>query len=305
LSRSRAPLARAAFDSSWARDFTTSGRAPAAIGRRAELLRASVKERRHCIARDAGAWGGTFMAESGPNWLVVLAMLITPLQIVLVDLLLSADNAVVIALACRGLPEEDSRVAAFFGTAGAVVLRLAMAAAVVVLLHVPFLKLVAALALLGVAIKLTLSADNEPGANFLADAGSEETRLSSLLRSVATIIAADAVMSLDNVVAVATLANGNLFLLGFGLALSIPLLIWCSALIRRFLDENPLLVMFSGMYLGWLAGGIGISDPAVAPWIATNAPALPFVVPLACAIFVLWQTLILNSDRFARSREDA
>ena len=124
------------------------------------------------------------------------------------------------------------------------------------------------------------------------------------MRSVATIVVADAIMSLDNVVAVATLANGSLLLLGFGLALSIPLLFWGSMAIRRVLDENPLLLMGSGMFLGWLAGGFIVSDPAVAPWIEANAPALPVVVPIACAVFVMWQSLILAQGRDLREGRD-
>ena len=111
-------------------------------------------------------------------------------------------------------------------------------------------------------------------------------------------------MSLDNVVAVATLANGSLILLGFGLALSIPLLFWGSMAIRRFLDENPLVVIGSGMFLGWLAGGIAVSDPVAAPWIAANAPALPFAAPIACAVFVMWQSLILAGSRDLREGRD-
>jgi YjbE family integral membrane protein len=243
------------------------------------------------------------MTETGFNWFSFAATLITPLQILVVDLLLSVDNAVVIALACRGLPAEDMRVAAFVGTAGAVALRVAMAAGAIALLQAPFVKLAAALALTGVAVRLTLaSGEDGDGAK---DDDAPSPRGAYLVRSVATIIAADAIMSLDNVVAVATLANGSLVLLGFGLALSIPLLFWGSMAIRRFLDDNPLLVMASGIFLGWLAGGIGVSDPAVASWVEANAPALTFVVPLACAVFVLWQSLILSSERKLREGQDA
>jgi YjbE family integral membrane protein len=244
------------------------------------------------------------MIDLGANWLSPIATLSTPLQIIVVDLLLSADNALVIAMACRGLPAEDMRVAALFGTAGAVGLRLAMAAAATTLLNIPFLKLVAALALLGIAIRLTLGPGDE--ARRTKFATPDDTQAPAyLLRSVTTIVVADAIMSLDNVVAVATLANGSLLLLAFGLALSIPLLFWGSMAIRRFLDDNPLIVMGSGMFLGWLAGGIGVSDPVVAPWIEANAPLLSFVVPVACAVFVLWQSLLLASSRDLREGRDA
>jgi YjbE family integral membrane protein len=240
------------------------------------------------------------MTGSDLNWPSVVATLITPLQILVVDLLLSADNALVIAMACRGLPAEDMRIAALCGTAGAVGLRLAIAAGAITLLRVPFLKLIAAAALVGIAIRLTVNQrDGRSGAEFDEPYGAEASP-SYLLRSVVTIVVADAIMSLDNVVAVATLASGSLILLGFGLAFSIPLLFWGSMAMRAFLDENPLLVMASGMFLGWLAGGIGVSDSVVAPLIEANAPALSFAVPIACALFVMWQSVILASGRRLR-----
>ncbi len=245
------------------------------------------------------------MTEFGPNSLSLVATLIMPLQIIVVDLLLSADNALVIAMACRGLPAEDLRVAAFLGTTGAVGLRLAMAAGAVTMLYIPFLKLVAAVALLGIAFRLTLTPSGGHSGAALAESRDPKSSAPYLLGSVVTIVVADAIMSLDNVVAVATLANGNLILLGFGLALSIPLLFWGSMAIRRFLDENPLVVMASGMFLGWLAGGIGVSDPILAPRIEANAPALSFVIPIACAVFVMWQSLILTSSRDLREGRDA
>jgi YjbE family integral membrane protein len=245
------------------------------------------------------------MIDLGGNWLPLVATLTTTLQILVVDLLLSADNALVIAMACRGLPAEDMRVAAFFGTAGAVALRLAMAAGAATLLNIPFLKLVAAAALLVIAIRLTLGPGEAARRTAVTTTGEPEPPGAYLVRSVTTIVVADAIMSLDNIIAVATLANGSLTLLAFGLALSIPLLFWGSMAIRRFLDENPLIVMGSGMFLGWLAGGIGVSDPIVAPWIEANAQALSFVVPAACAVFVLWQSLLLASSRDLREGRDA
>jgi YjbE family integral membrane protein len=244
------------------------------------------------------------MTDSGANWLSLFATLTTPLQILVVDLLLSADNAIAIALACRGLPAEDARVAAILGAAGAVGLRLVMAAGAATLLNLPFLRFVAAVALLGIAIRLTLEPSEQASRTALARPSEPEAPAPYLLRSIAAIVAANTIMSLDNVVAVATLANGSLILLAFGLALSIPLLFWGSMAIRRFLDENPLVVIGSGMFLGWLAGGIAVSDPVVAPWIAANAPALPFAAPIACAVFVMWQSLILGGSRDLREGRD-
>jgi len=245
------------------------------------------------------------MEGPGPNWFSLVLALAAPLQILVVDLLLSADNALMIAMACRGLPPEDVRIAAMLGTAAAVGLRLVLAAGAITLLQIPFLRLVAAVALVGVAIRLAASPRGLPSSWASAESDGAEPRPTYLSRSVATIVAADAVMSLDNIVAVATLANGNLILLAFGLALSIPLLFWGSLLIKRFLDDNPVLVLGGAMFLGWLAGGIGVADPVVQPWIEANAPALVFVAPLACAVFVLWQSLILGSGRTLREDRDA
>jgi predicted tellurium resistance membrane protein TerC len=155
---------------------------------------------------------------------------------------------------------------------------------VVFLLQIPFLKLVAGATLLVIAVRLTVprSPRDATGPGH-----------ADLLGAVVTIILADAVMSLDNVVAVAALAQGSLVLMGIGLAMSIPMLIQGSALVRGFLDRNGGVVTIAGMFLGWIAGQIGIADPAVAGWIAVSAPALVFAVPAACAVFVLWESRIL------------
>ena len=208
-------------------------------------------------------------------------------QIFVIDLLLSADNALLIAMAVRTLPPNEMRTASAIGTAGAIVLRIVMAGFVVVLLDVPYVKLVAGVLLLGIALKLTL--DRPEGA---------EPRLHwrgrGIAGAVAAIMVADAVMSLDNVVAIAAVADGSLLLLGFGLLLSIPMLVYGSGLVRQFLVDNGLFVLISGMFLGWLAGRIGVSDPAVAAWIDGTAPALAIAVPVACAAFVLWEHAILS-----------
>ncbi len=221
-----------------------------------------------------------------------VTLLTIPIQILFIDLLLSADNALMIALACRALPPADMRTAVLFGTAGAIALRIAMAAVVLFVLQVPGLKLVAGAILLGIAVKLTLGRDGTVP---------ETTRArTDMIGAVVAIIAADAVMSLDNVVAVAAVAQGSLLLLSFGLLMSIPMLVYGSALIRGLLDGRNLLVLLADMFLGWIAGSIAISDPLVAGWIAASAPALVIAVPLACAIFVLWEGRILSGSRMQR-----
>ena len=251
------------------------------------------------------------MIDASADWSGFFATVFALLQILAVDLLLSADNAVMIALASRGHSYEDTRLVAVVGTAGAIVLRLAMATATVLLLHVPLLKIVAAVALFVIAVRLTLAPDDSNALAALGQANAaplttaKPSYRTDLLGAIGAIIAADAIMSLDNVVALAAISGGSVILLGFGLALSIPMLIWGSLLIRRFLDENPLLVLLSGMFLAWLAGEIGVSDPIVAPWIEQNAPALPFAVPIACAAFVLWQRMILGPRQVLQGGHDA
>jgi YjbE family integral membrane protein len=236
----------------------------------------------------------------GPS--ATLAALLVPLQILFVNLLLSADNALVIAMACRGLPAEEAQRATLFGISGAILLRLAMGSVALILLRIPFLQLLAGGVLLLIAVRLTLVRDDdETRAALEANASpTEALRLGGridLFGAVWAIIVADAAMSLDNVVAIAAIAQGNLLFIGLGLAMSVPMLVWGSALIRQFLDRNGVLVRLSGMFLGWVAGGIIVSDPTIAPAIEANAPALPFAVPLACAIFVVWQNLILDRRR--------
>ncbi len=242
------------------------------------------------------------MIDFGADPSAALSTILVPLQILFVNLLLSADNALVIAMACRGLPAAEVQRATFFGIVGAIALRLAMGSVAVVMLRAPYLQLVAGIVLLLIAVRLTLVRDDEETQAALradpssADASRRRGR-ADLLSVIWAIIAADAAMSLDNVVAIAAIAHGSLMYIAFGLAMSIPMLVWGSTLIRQFLDRNGFFVTLSGMFLGWIAGSIAISDPTIAPAIAANAPALPIAAPLACAIFVIWQSLILDPRR--------
>jgi len=220
--------------------------------------------------------------------------LLIPAQILFVNLLLSADNALVIAMACRGLRAEDVQRATMLGIVGAIVLRLVMGSAAIFLLRAPLLQLAAGVVLLYIAVRLTLidaaGLDEDAGA-----AGSAQSR--ALLGAVWTIIVADVTMSLDNVVAIAAIAQGSLLYIAIGLALSIPMLIWGSNLIRELLDGAGWLVLVCGAFLGWVAGGVAVADPIVAPAIAAYAPALPYAVPAAFAVFVVWQNFILDPRR--------
>ncbi|RBP17582.1 YjbE family integral membrane protein [Roseiarcus fermentans] len=224
----------------------------------------------------------------------IFASLVVPAQILFVNLLLSADNALVIAMACRGLPAEDMQRATIFGIVGAIVLRLAMGSAAIVLLRAPLVQVAAGVVLLWIAVRLTLV-----DGSGLADGGGTSVSgpRRGLLGAVQAIIVADVAMSLDNVVAIAAIAQGSILYIAIGLLLSIPMLIWGSNLIRELLDKSGLLVLASGAFLGWVAGGVAVGDPLVAPAIAAYAPALPYAVPAACAIFVVWQNLIFDPRR--------
>jgi YjbE family integral membrane protein len=194
------------------------------------------------------------------------------------------------------------RKAALYGTAGAIGLRIAMGSVALFLIRVPYLRVVAGLILLVIAIRLTLQRDDaETNAALQAAPLGDEAALrrsrADMIATIRTIIIADAAMSFDNVVAVAAIAQDSVVYLSFGLLMCIPMLVWGSTLIRQFLDENGYLVRISGAFLGWIAGSIAVSDPMVAPSIEAYAPFLPIAVPLAGAIFVVWQSLILDPGR--------
>lgn len=175
-------------------------------------------------------------------------------QIVWIDILLSGDNAVVIALACRSLSGRTRWWGMVLGSGAAVGLRIAFTGVVTTLLDVPYLKFAGALALLFVAVDLVRPK---------AEEGSVEVNASETLwRAVFTIVVADFVMSLDNVVAIAAVAQGSWLYLIFGLALSIPMIIWGSLIIVKMLDRLPMLVWAGGGLLGWIAGKMAGSDLA-------------------------------------------
>jgi YjbE family integral membrane protein len=212
------------------------------------------------------------MMDSWLDQSVIFGSALAPLQILLVNLLLSADNALVIALACRGLPPEEARRAALFGTIGAIGLRIAMGSVALFLIRIPYLRVVAGLILLVIAIRLTLQRDDEETLAALQAASAPDAQASpnghaDSLATIRTIVVADAAMSFDNVVAVAAIAKDSLFYLTFGLILCIPMRIWGSALVRGVLDEHGYLVRLSGAFLGWVAGSIAVSDPMIAPAI--------------------------------------
>ena len=199
-------------------------------------------------------------------------------KIIVIDLLLSGDNAVVIALACRNLPPAQRRKGILFGVGGAIGLRVVLTFFAVSLLALPYLKLVGAFLLIWIGIKLILPEDEHSEDNIKAD-----TRL---FGAVKTIIIADFVMSLDNVLGVAAAAKGNATLLVFGLLISIPLIAWSSQLVLKLIDRFPFIIYGGGALLGYVAGEMLVSEALFKPLVETQH-YLHWLVPVFCAVLVL------------------
>lgn len=216
------------------------------------------------------------------------------LQIVFLDLLLSGDNAVLIALACRRLPPEQAKRAAWLGAGGAILFRLILTSMTALLIELPFLQLVSALPLLVIAMNLMA----ENGQNHNAHPSADIAR-STIAAAAGVIILSDATMSIDNVLALAAVSDGNFWMLAFGLFLSIPIIVFGSFGFTRLMQAFPLLVDLGAALLGWVAGDMIVGDPLFRSWAAAQAPAIGYTLPLACAIFVLAQ------GRFARQRVEA
>jgi len=212
----------------------------------------------------------------GADWLVI------PLQIVVVDLLLGADNALLIGVACSGLGRDEARRAALIGSGGAILLRLVLATIATSLLDVPLVKLIGAWAL--IVIALNVAADAGRG----APAGEARAARRELWAAATAIVVADAAMSLDNVVALAAIARGNFWLLAAGVVVSIPILAYGGVILSAVLRTAPWLVRIGAALLGWIAGGMAATDPLIGGWMAANAPALAAIAPALGAIFVFF-----------------
>ncbi len=216
------------------------------------------------------------------------------LEVFFVDLLLSGDNAMVIALACRSLSPDLAKRAMLIGVGGGVVLRILLTSVASLLLTIPLLKLAGGAALTAIAIKLTVEEGEE------AESGNVLPRNSSFLWSaVGTIIVADLVMSVDNVVALAAVTQGNIIFLAAGLILSVSLLMYGSLFVSALLRRYPLLIRGGGALLGWIAGDIVISDPMFADWVNQQSPALTVAVPFLVAVFVLVESRIMEGAQAA------
>lgn len=188
-------------------------------------------------------------------------------KIIMIDILLGGDNAVVIALACRRLPPKQRTLGILWGTAGAIVLRVVLIFFALSLLTVPLLKLVGAALLLWIGVKLLVPEEEDKHGKIESS--------DRLWAAVKTVIVADFVMSLDNVIAIAGAAEGagdshKMLLVIFGLLVSIPIIVWGSQLVVRLMDRFPIIITLGGMLLGWIAGEMAITDPYVVSFFADH-----------------------------------
>jgi YjbE family integral membrane protein len=220
-------------------------------------------------------------------------------QIIIIDILLGGDNAVVIALACRKLPPAQRTKGILWGTAGAIVLRVVLIAFAMTLLNVPFLKLVGAVLLVWIGVKLI--APDEDGHGDIQ--GSDK-----LFAAIKTIIVADLVMSVDNVIAIAGAAQNagehSMLLVVLGLLISIPIIVWGSTLVIKLMARFPSIIVAGGMLLGWIAGGMLVSDPALAdPANMSWMPKLSQSATFHYAAAVTGALLVLAIGKVLASRQ--
>jgi YjbE family integral membrane protein len=211
-------------------------------------------------------------------------------QIIMIDILLGGDNAVVIALACRNLPPKQRTQGIIYGTIGAIVLRVILIAFALALLTVPYLKLVGAVLLLWIGVKL------------LMPEGDDDHNISSsdkLWSAVKTVIIADLVMSVDNVLAIAGAAQGageahQLPLVIFGLLVSIPIIVWGSTFVLKLMERFPFVITLGAMLLGWIAGQMAYTDPAIKDYLPASA-AWSYGAAVAGALLVLAMGKLLQN----------
>jgi YjbE family integral membrane protein len=200
--------------------------------------------------------------------------------IIWVNIILSGDNAVVIALAARSLPPRQQKQAIFWGAGAAVVLRIVLTIVAVKLLELPFLKLVGAAALLWIAVKLLVPEED----------GNDGVESSShLIGAIKTILIADLVMSTDNVIAVAAAAKSSITLLVLGLIISIPLVVYGATMLMKLMERYPIIITLGAAILGWTAGEMAVTDPAIEEWVKANVVWLDsfHVAPAVGAVFVV------------------
>lgn len=227
------------------------------------------------------------MAFDSPQfWLAVL-------QIIAIDIVLGGDNAVVIALACRRLPEQQRKLGIFWGVIGAITLRVILIFFALSLLAIPYLKIAGAALLVWIGIKLL---QPEPEGTHEIDAST------TLLGAIKTIIVADAVMSLDNVIAIAGAAKDEIGLVIFGLIFSVPIIVWGSQLVMKVMDRYPVTIAIGAGLLGWIAGDMAVTDVVTREWVSTQAQYLQWIAPAIAAVLVVAAGKALAARKPVRTR---
>lgn len=225
------------------------------------------------------------MAFDSPQfWIAVL-------QIIAIDIVLGGDNAVVIALACRRLPEKQRKLGILWGVFGAIALRVVLIFFALSLLAVPYLKIVGAVLLIWIGVKLL---QPEPEGAHEIDAST------TLIGAIKTIIVADAVMSLDNVIAIAGAAKDDIGLVIFGLVISVPIIVWGSQLVMKVMDRYPVTIAIGAGLLGWIAGDMAVTDVVTKEWVSTQARYLHWIAPSAVALLVVVTGKALASRKPAK-----
>ncbi len=221
--------------------------------------------------------------------------LVALIQIMLINVVLSGDNAVVIALACRRLSPRHQKVAFIWGSVGVVILMVGLTGIVAYLLTLPYLEIAGSAMLMWIGIKLLVAEDE-------GDDGKVDQK-ATLGAAIRTIIIADMIMSLDNVLAMAAAAHGHLWMLTVGLVITVPVILFGSALLMKLMERFPIFVMIGAALIGWVAGEMVISDPAIKDWVDVNAAILHSVSPIFCAAFVIATGKILERTQAKRRRE--
>lgn len=221
-------------------------------------------------------------------------------QIILIDILLGGDNAVVIALACRNLQHKQRMQGILWGTAGAIILRVLLIAFALTLLDIPFLKLVGGALLVWIGVKLLIPDEDEHG-NIKGG--------SSVWSAVKTILIADFVMSLDNVIAIAGAAQNThldhqLYYVIFGLLVSVPIIIWGSTLVLKLIDRFPLVVTLGAALLGWIAGGMLVTDVFVVEQFGPISSTIKIAAEVIGAILVVVLGKWLGSRKTSTPKEE-
>jgi YjbE family integral membrane protein len=209
------------------------------------------------------------------------------LKIIGVNIILSGDNAVVIALACRSLPPRQQKLGVIFGAAAAVILRVIFTIFIVILLEIPYLKFAGGVLLLWIGYKLMQPED---------EGEKDVNAATNMMAAVWTVLVADAVMSLDNVIAVAAAADaytgasgetGKFALLIIGLIISIPLVVYGATLMLKLIGRFPIIIVLGAALIGWVAGEVIVTDPAWDEWVETNAHHLHWLAPALGAVAVV------------------